>query len=133
MTQDQIKHLEFIQAIITRMNANSFKLKGWAVVIISALLALFASSSNVVYFFVAIIPTLLFWCLDAYYLQQERKFRGVYDDVIADNGKVKLFEMPIQKYKGKEYCFCKVLWSKTILAFYGIIVVLLLLGGLILK
>jgi len=81
MTPDQIKHLEFIQAVITRMNANSFQLKGWSIAIVSALLALYANSNNVIYIFVAIIPTLLFWGLDAYYLQQERKFRGVYNNV----------------------------------------------------
>ena len=81
MAPDQIKHLEFIQAVITRMNANSFQLKGWSIAIVSALLALYANSNNVIYIFVAIIPTLLFWGLDAYYLQQERKFRGVYNNV----------------------------------------------------
>lgn len=40
------KHLEFIQNIITRMNTNSFQIKGWAVTIVYALLAIYASSKN---------------------------------------------------------------------------------------
>lgn len=130
---NQIKHLEFIQGVITRMNSNSFQIKGWAITIVSALLALFASSSNVAYIFVAIAPTILFWFLDSYYLQQERKFRGVYNDVIKNDNTVPLFKMPIQNYTDGNYSFCCVFWSKTIAWLYGVICATLLLGGLILK
>ena len=65
---DEVKrqHLTFIQGVITRMNTNSFQIKGWTITIVSALLALYANSFNVIYIFVAIIPVLLFWFLDAY-------------------------------------------------------------------
>ena len=69
MEQEKIKHLEFIQSIINRMNSNSFQIKGWMITIVSALIALYASGGNVTYIFVAIVPTLLFLYLDAYYLQ----------------------------------------------------------------
>ena len=85
MNEEKIKHLEFIQGVINRMNSNSFQIKGWMITIVAALLALYASSSNVAYIFVGIVPTILFWLLDSYYLQQERKFRGVYDDVLKDS------------------------------------------------
>lgn len=92
------------------MNANSFQLKGWPIAIVSALLALYANSNNVIYIFVAIIPTLLFWGLDAYYLQQERKFRGVYNNVswLKNDVEIKPFEMPIQKFQGRQYFFFKI-------------------------
>lgn len=131
MTADQLKHLEFIQTIITRMNSNSFQLKGWAITIISALLALYASSSNVTYIFIAIAPTILFWFLDAYYLQQERKFRGLYDDVVALS--VPDFAMSMEKYVGGDYRLCKSFWSPTIACLYGIIGLGLLIGGIILQ
>ena len=82
LKEQEIKHLEFIQAIINRMNSNSFSIKGWAITIVSALLALYANNSNVAYIFVAIVPSILFWLLDSYYLQQERKFRGLYNDIV---------------------------------------------------
>ena len=84
MNSEKIKHLEFIQDIITRMNKNSFQLKGWMITIVSALLALYGSSNNDIYIWIAIAPTNIFWLLDAYYLQQERKFRGLYNDVVND-------------------------------------------------
>lgn len=78
MDEARRQHLEFIQNVITRMNTNSFQIKGMTITIVSALLAIYASTTNVVFVFLSIAPTLLFWFLDSYYLQQERKFRGVY-------------------------------------------------------
>ena len=126
--ENKIKHLEFIQATITRMNQNSFQIKGWMITIISALLALYANSGNTIYTFIAIVPTIVFWFLDAYYLQQERKFRGVYNDVAglsSENNRLEIreFEMPIQKYQCGKYCYFNVLFSKTIFPLYGIVIV----------
>ena len=125
MEENKIKHLEFIQATITRMNQNSFQIKGWMITIVSALLALYASSETAIYISIAVVPVVIFWMLDAYYLQQERKFRGVYNDVVGlspDDNKVAIkdFEMPIQKYQCGKYCYFNVLISKTILPLYGI-------------
>ena len=123
---NKIKHLEFIQSTITRMNQNSFQIKGWMITIVSALLALYARSEKKLYIFIAIVPAIVFWFLDAYYLQQERRFRGVYNDVAdlsTENNRVNVreFEMPIQKYKGGKYCYFRVLFSKTIFPLYGIV------------
>lgn len=133
MTTEKMKHLEFIQVIITRMNTNSFQIKGWTITIVSALLALYANNSNVAYIFIGIAPTILFWFLDAYYLQQERKFRGLYNDVVTNANSIPEFEMPIKNYSGGNYNYYCVFWSKTIAFLYGSICMALLIGGLILK
>ena len=78
MNEDQRLHLQFIQNVITRMNANSFQVKTWTVSIIVALAALAVNSKNYMYILISVVPTILFWTLDSYYLQQERKFRGLY-------------------------------------------------------
>lgn len=126
--ENKIKHLEFIQSTITRMNQNSFQIKGWMITLVSALLALYASSERVVYILIAIVPAVVFWFLDAYYLQQERRFRGVYNDVAGlspDDSRINVreFEMPIQKYQCGKYCYFNVLFSRTIFPLYGIVVV----------
>ena len=123
MMENKIKHLEFIQSTITRMNQNSFQIKGWMITLVSALLALYASSERVVYILIAIVPAVVFWFLDAYYLQQERRFRGVYNDVAGlspDDSRINVreFEMPIQKYQCGKYCYFNVLFSKTIFPLY---------------
>jgi hypothetical protein len=123
------KHLEFIQGAITRMNQNSFQMKGWAITVFAALLALFASTQaqNSVYLFVSIAPTILFWLLDSYYLQQERKFRGIYNDVagLIDESQridVRPFEMPIHKYEGGKYSFWGVVFSQTMWPIYTLMI-----------
>ena len=133
MEQEKIQHLEFIQNIINRMNSNSFQIKEWMITIVSALLALYASSDNVTYIFVALVPTLLFWYLDAFYLQQERKFRELYNDVLPDESTIPLFAMPINNYTDCRYCIWSTIFSKTIGWLYGVIVVLLIIVGFILK
>ena len=60
-SEDVRQHLSFIQGVITRMNSNSFSMKGWMVAIISGLCAVYASNvSNPcshIYFIVAIFTT----------------------------------------------------------------------------
>jgi len=134
--EEKRQHLEFIQNIITRMNTNSFQIKGMAVTIVAALIAIYASTTNPMFVFIGIVPTLLFWFLDAYYLQQERKFRGVYNNVsgLKSDVEIKPYEMPIQKFKGGQYRYCNVLFSKTILWLYlSIILFLVIIGFMLLK
>ena len=133
MAPEKIQHLEFIQNIINRMNSNSFQIKEWMITIVSALLALYANNSNEAFIFVAVIPTSLFWYLDAYYLLQERRFRELYNEIIADDSPIPSFAMPINNYKSYRCCIWGTFFSKTIGWLYGIIIVLLIIGGLILK
>ena len=118
----KVKHLEFIQSNIARMNQCAFQMKGWAITIVSALLALFASSidketgkGETMYILVAIFPVFIFWILDSYYLQQENKFRRIYDDIIANLNKntIKEFEMPISNYNKSNCSLIGTLFSKT--------------------
>ena len=128
MTEEKLKHLEFIQNVITRMNTNSFQIKEWTVAIVSALLAIFASSKNSCFIVIAIFPTLLFWFLDTFYLMQERKFRGLYNDVanITDNPKdIKPFEMRPDLYTKGKYSYLTVLFSQTIWPIYITIIIIL--------
>lgn len=74
-----IEYLEMIQNIINRMAGNSFKLKGWAVTLVSGAFALAAKDANVVFCLVAVIPILAFWGLDSYYLEQEKLYRELYE------------------------------------------------------
>ena len=133
--EEKRQHLEFIQNIITRMNANSFQLKGIAITIVSAMLAIYVSTENIIFVFLGILPTLLFWFLDSYYLQQERKFRGVYNNVagLKRDVEIKPYEMPIQKFKGGQYRFFDVFFSKTIFWLYFSVILFLVIIGFVLK
>ncbi len=129
-SNDQVKHLEFIQKVIDRMGSNSFQMKSWMLVVATALLGSYANTLNKNFVLLAIFPTIIFWFLDAYYLQQERKFRGVYDDVIGNSKEPKTiqpFTMPIGQYKGGKYSLWDVFTSITIFTQYGSIILILLM------
>ncbi len=78
---NKITHLEFIQNVITRMNTNSFMIKGWTITLISAIFALAAKDTNHLYIFIVYIPLPMFWILDGFYLSQERQYRSLYNHV----------------------------------------------------
>ena len=77
----KLKHLEFIQNTITRMAHNSFLLKGWAITLIGAMIGLNKENIDYKIVWIGIFIILMFWALDAYFLAQERYFRGRYDEV----------------------------------------------------
>lgn len=136
MSENKIKHLELLQSIITRMNTNSFQIKTFAITIVSAFLAVFASTKNECFILIGIFPVLLFWFLDIYYLQQEKKFRSIYDIVsgLKKDIKIKDFEMPIKKFKGGKFNYWKVfLCSCTVSLFYLVIIVSLVVVFFILE
>lgn len=125
---EKLKHLEFIQNVITRMNTNSFQIKGWAVTLVSATLALYASTKIDCFILIGIFPSLIFWFLDSYYLMQERKFRGLYNDVAGVSEKpleLNPFAMRPDLYVGGKYCYCNVFWSRTIWRLYLPVIVML--------
>lgn len=111
------------------MNANSFQVKTWTVSIIVALAALAVNSKNYMYILISVVPTILFWTLDSYYLQQERKFRGLYKDVVLGN--VPLYLMPINRYREGIYQFRSAFFSNSIINFYGAILASILLATFI--
>lgn len=137
------KHLEFLQSNISRMNQCSFQMKGWAITIVSALIAVYVATisnecgGNKLFIFVAIAPTVLFWVLDSFYLSQERKLIGIYNDIIHKEQcnnelKIKDYEMPLNKYKGWRYSVCNAFISPSESILYGLMVIgLILLGVLI--
>lgn len=128
MKEQEVKHLEFIQNIITRMNTNSFQIKGLSITIVSILLAVYISVNNLEFILITIFPLILFWFLDTYYLNQERKFRGLYNDILNGNKhNLKPFEMRIDLYKNGKFSFYSTLFSKTIWTLYIPVIVIMLL------
>ncbi len=72
-------HLNIIQSVIQRMATNSTSCKAWGIALVSAVLVIVADSGNPEFAWIAIIPTLLFLALDAYYLALEKGFRESYN------------------------------------------------------
>lgn len=81
MNDSRHKHLEFIQAVISRMASNSFVLKGWAVSLVVAVIALDSDGLSALDGVAAGCAVLFFWILDSYYLYQERLYIELFNDV----------------------------------------------------
>lgn len=127
MDEYTLKHMEMIQGIITRMNSNSFQIKNWAITLVSALMALYGSTNNPKFVFVALLPILIFWFLDAYYLQQERKYRGLFNDIAGLTTPVTdipRFSMKTSDYVKGEYSFTCTLFSITLVKTYILMIAL---------
>jgi len=128
MIENKIRHLEMLQSVITRMNNNSFLLKGWTVTIIVALLA-FANTKemNSKFIIIGIIPTLIFMFLDCFFLRQERLFRFLYNDVRLSDENFFNFTMDTKKYKKRKKAkYWRVFFSVTIWTCYIPIVAIIL-------
>lgn len=78
---NRVKHLEMIQAVVARLGANGFLVKGWAITIAGAFLAFAVNREKYGLALAAIAPTFLFWLLDTSFLRNERLFRDLFDRV----------------------------------------------------
>jgi len=117
----KIEHLKMIQSVVTRMAGNSFLLKGWSVVVVSALFALAAKGSHTLLTLIAFLPAITFWVLDGYFLWQERLFRKLYDRIRSIDEADVDFSMNIAPFFNEVDSWAKVLVSKTLLIYHGAI------------
>lgn len=76
-------HLGILQGVIERMASNSNSSKAWCITIVSAILVVVADKDNADYALLALLPTLLFVALDAYYLGMEKGFRNSYNEFVS--------------------------------------------------
>lgn len=112
------KHLEFIQGVINRLAANSFQLKGWSVVLVSAIFFLLGRGGAPELVAIAFIPVFFFWGLDGYFLRQECLFRDLYDHVRGLEDDAVDFSMDTRSFREK-WTWKGATFSRTLLAFYG--------------
>jgi hypothetical protein len=75
-------HLSIAQSVIQRMASNSESCKAWCITLVTAILVIVADKGKPSNALIAVIPTLLFLVLDAYYLTLERCFRASYNEFI---------------------------------------------------
>ena len=77
LNDDDRQYIEMLQGNIERMASNSANCKTWMLTIVSALMALQCSISDLNgWIFLVVLPILLFWYLDVYYLHLERGMRN---------------------------------------------------------
>lgn len=91
--EDRRKHLDFIQAIVTRMSAASSNAKAWLLPVVTAAYgyALTQKADSVA--LLGLGATLLFAYLDANYLRQEKRFRSLYKAVASGQYNIATFSL----------------------------------------
>ena len=116
----KIKHLEFIQGVINRLASDSFRLKGWSAVLVSALFVLSAREGRLEIVSTAFVPVVVFWGLDGYFLWQERLFRALYDHVrVLAEDKID-FSMDVSAVEaGRAPTWLGAIFSLTLFPFYA--------------
>ena len=77
----KIKYSQFIQSVINHLASDSFRMKGWCVVLFAALFVLLALEGRIEFAIITLAPVIAFWGLDGYFLWQERLYRALYDHV----------------------------------------------------
>ncbi len=120
--ENKIKHLEFIQSVINRLSNNSFLIKGWSVVLVSALFALSANNSNVKFILLAYIPAIAFWGLDGYFLSLERSYRNLFDEVRKLTDDKINFSMKTRKEDRGLGCWAQSTISASLIFFHGALI-----------
>lgn len=114
----KLKHLEFIQTVINRMANNSFLLKGWAITVVGALLAFSFKELDCRFVLISFLILTLFWLLDGYYLDQEKRFRELYERTAKKSENEIDFLMKTKACNdGGNWFSCAT--SGTLVAFYG--------------
>lgn len=75
----RLKHLEMVQAIVTRMANYSATLKNYCITLVTAIAGFAITVQKPLAVLLALVPVLVFALLDGQYLRLERRFRELYD------------------------------------------------------
>ena len=128
----KLTHLEFIQGVVNRLASDSFRIKGWSVVLVAALFVLLAREGRIDFIYIGLVPVLFFWGLDGYFLWQERLFRALYDHVRGLKDDAVDFSMETSAFRtGWKRTWLGAMLSITLVLFYGALIAAVLLAVLI--
>lgn len=123
-----LKEIEIIQAIINRMWNNSFLIKWWTITLTIWIIALdWFNEQNRLLLLLSLFTIIVFWLLDAYYLQQERLYRRLYKWIVDNREKSNeyVFDMNADRLFKKEDCIFCVMFSKTERLIYLLLIIVL--------
>ncbi|MGY6648096.1 hypothetical protein [Wenyingzhuangia sp. IMCC45574] len=126
------KEIDLVQNIISRMASNSFLLKAWLVSLVAILLALnketiVATNLNI-FSVIIIIPVLIFWYLDAFFLHKEKCYIKLYEWIInnRETSDQYKYDLNYKRFINEEKSIFRIMLSETLVLFYGLIVICLI-------
>ncbi len=127
LANDRVRHLELLQGAIARMAGAAAAIKKLCLIVVAGALAFIATAGQPALAFYAAVLTVVFWFLDARYLQQEKWFRDMYDAQRAlDPGERASFVMTPDKKTRAATGIAYGLLSWSTRGLYGPLIVFLL-------
>lgn len=127
MEENKIAYLQMIQEPICRMSTASALFKGFSATIVSGIAALTYCDINITVLELSFAPVVLFAILDIYYMQIEKKYRYLYEQVRTDEHEV---DFSMELTKDKKAAKARV-WdcikSPSIWLFYPAMIIILLI------
>jgi hypothetical protein len=124
---NRVRHMDMIQSVVARLAGNSFLIKGWALTLTVALLGFAVNKNSSGLAAIALLPILVFWGLDAYYLHTEWLFRELHKKVRDLEGGVEPFFMAatdddfVRSLPEDARSKWKTRWRPTLRFFYGLL------------
>jgi ATP adenylyltransferase len=91
--EDRRKHLDYIQAVVTRQSAASSSAKAWLLPIVTATFGFALTQDSWPLAALGLVAIVLFAYLDANYLRSEKQFRRLYNTVARSSRKVPLYTL----------------------------------------
>jgi len=125
------KEIDLIQNVINRMANNSFLLKGWLISLVVVILALTKETimaTDLSYFsLILLLPVIVFWYLDAFFLHKEKCYRKLYEWVIDNRNKTQdyLYSLDYTRFKKDVKSIFCIMFSETLFPFYGLTTLIL--------
>ena len=122
----RVKHLEMLQSLITRMAGYGASFKSYCITVATTVIGFGFTLHRPLLSALAILPVLAFAFADAQYLRVERRFRGVFNLVRAENWEqMPSFEINLEHAPAEPYWNAATSWS--ILGFYAPLAIVALL------
>jgi len=128
-----LEETKMVQRIISRMSNNSFLIKGWSLTLVVASLLVIGGFYNNDYYLVALIPLIVFWILDAYFVRLERLYGALYDWLIenrpiCDDCLLEMNRVRLEKRFGKNIpSLVETMFSRALLGFYVFLLVVIVI------
>lgn len=123
----KMKHLEYLQNVISRMANNSTNAKNYCMTVVAAMIGLSTSVENPRVLIYSIPIVLLFSIIDIQYLVLEKGFREKYDLVRKSEFDAESsFDISISLSKNKLKTTLHTYFSWSVFMFYGTIIAVLI-------
>lgn len=110
----RVKHLEMVQALVTRMAGYGVSFKSYCITVVTAVLGFAFTLQRPAVAALALLPLLSFALVDAQYLRIERRFRSLFDTVRSEGWlEMPTFEIKLENAPKVSYWSALGSWSIT--------------------